>query len=252
MIVDLYTGYDKRELLVALAENGHIIRNIVIPKDDKYRDELQDFLRYLSDTGLEVIDFDKQGIERLDRQDCGGVLLLSAGFPRILSPTHYRLYDYAINIHPTLLPRHRGKYQNYVILDGDSQSGLTAHLIDEGVDTGPILKSVQFDLSPFETIRSLKRRSIELEPIFVVDVLSDLEDLARTATAQDERQATTHLNQRVPGDSELDPSLPLIDLLPIIRAADPDLYPAHFWHNGKRIRVTTCRDDKPREEWDMV
>ena len=75
MIVDLYTGYDKRELLIALAENGHILRNIVIPKDDKYRDELQDFLRYLSDTDLEVIDFDKQGRERLDREDCGGVLL---------------------------------------------------------------------------------------------------------------------------------------------------------------------------------
>ena len=209
-------------------------------------------MNYIYAGGIDVVNFDEDGKQHLDKQDHGNVLLLSAGFPRIFDPTHYRRYDYAVNIHPTLLPKHRGKYQNYVILDGDPQSGLTAHLIEEGIDTGPILASIRFNLSPFETIRSLKRRSIELEPAFVVDVLSGLEDLVQTATPQDERQATTHLNQRVPADSELDPSVPLIDLLPILRAADPDLYAAHFWHNGERVLVTIRRDDKPREEWDMV
>jgi methionyl-tRNA formyltransferase len=252
MIIDLYTGYDKRELLVALEANGHKLRNIVVPKEARYQDGLKEFLDHLHVVGIDIVNFDEDGRQRLDKQDHGNVLLLSAGFPRILDPIQYRRYNYAVNIHPTLLPKHRGKYQNHVILDGDPQSGLTAHLIDEGIDTGPIIASIRFDLSPFETIRSLKRRSIELESAFVVDVLSGLEDLVQTATSQDERQATTHLNQRVPADSELDPSLPLIDLLPVIRAADPDLYAAHFWHNGERVIVTIHREDKPREEWDMV
>jgi methionyl-tRNA formyltransferase len=56
----------------------------------------------------------------------------------------------AINLHPSLLPRYRGRASvNWAILRGESEVGLTAHFIDEGVDTGDIITqlAIQLDLN---------------------------------------------------------------------------------------------------------
>ena len=45
-----------------------------------------------------------------------------------------------VNVHPSLLPRHRGSSPtDWVLRDGDQVTGLTAHFVDEGLDTGPII-----------------------------------------------------------------------------------------------------------------
>ncbi len=55
-----------------------------------------------------------------------------------------------INIHPSLLPKYRGPVPSmWALLNGDSQTGVTIHYIDEGIDSGDIIaqKEVQIDLS---------------------------------------------------------------------------------------------------------
>ena len=45
-----------------------------------------------------------------------------------------------VNVHPSLLPNHRGRHPTLAVLkSGDKETGLTAHLMDEHFDTGPIL-----------------------------------------------------------------------------------------------------------------
>lgn len=46
----------------------------------------------------------------------------------------------AINLHPALLPKHRGPWPNFwVLASGENRTGLTVHWIDEGIDTGALL-----------------------------------------------------------------------------------------------------------------
>lgn len=62
-------------------------------------------------------------------------------FQKILKKELIELPKYgSINLHPSLLPLYRGMApQHWPIINGDTETGLTVHFIDEGVDTGDII-----------------------------------------------------------------------------------------------------------------
>ena len=73
------------------------------------------------------------------------------------------------------------------------------------------------------------------------------------ATPQDETQATVFPGKRVPKDSEIDPTKPLIELVNAIRACDPDEYPAFFYVEGQKVCIRLWRPDRPPEDGeDMI
>ena len=62
----------------------------------------------------------------------------------------------AIQYHPSLLPRHRGRSaMNWAIASGESVTGLTIFWVDEGVDTGPVLLQREVPIGPDDTVGSL-------------------------------------------------------------------------------------------------
>ena len=68
-------------------------------------------------------------------------LLISHAFMRILPKKVFSAPKYgSINIHPSLLPKYRGPSPTYWALkNGEKETGLTTHFIDEGIDTGDII-----------------------------------------------------------------------------------------------------------------
>ena len=61
-----------------------------------------------------------------------------------------------INYHPSLLPKYRGGSAiNWAIINGERETGVTIHFIDEGVDTGPILLQEKVDITPDDTVKSV-------------------------------------------------------------------------------------------------
>ena len=81
--------------------------------------------------------------------------------------TAYR--DRIVNIHPSLLPRHGGPgmYGHHVheevLADGDEQSGITIHLVNEQVDGGHILAQFTCPVMPDDTPDTLAERIHPLE-----------------------------------------------------------------------------------------
>ena len=67
-----------------------------------------------------------------------------AGYMRILSPAFIgRWKGRIINIHPSLLPRHKGlDTHNRVLASGDKTSGCTVHLVSEELDSGDVIVHV--------------------------------------------------------------------------------------------------------------
>ncbi|NLB83691.1 MAG: phosphoribosylglycinamide formyltransferase [Synergistaceae bacterium] len=104
----------------------------------------------------------KKGEEEL-RKLCalhGVEWIVLAGFLSILSPEFVRSFkNRIVNIHPSLLPSFPGKHG---IVDawrrGVKITGVTVHLVDEGVDTGPILAQQALKICPGESIESLEER----------------------------------------------------------------------------------------------
>ena len=87
-----------------------------------------------------------------------------------------------INIHPSLLPKYRGgNPYSSVIINGEKETGVTLHFMDEGFDTGDIITQRKVELSPIETMGTLFNRLNLLGMQMLVGVLSELEkgDLPR-------------------------------------------------------------------------
>lgn len=68
-----------------------------------------------------------------------------------------------LNFHASLLPKHRGRSPHLAVLrDGDSITGLTCHLVDDGMDTGPIVAQTSCTVDANDTAESLVDKVKEL------------------------------------------------------------------------------------------
>ena len=89
--------------------------------------------------------------------------------------------DRIINVHPALLPKYGGKNMygdkvHQAVLDSeDRESGITIHLMDEGVDTGKILLQKKCPVLPGDTVETLKARVQGLEKEWYPKVLEMIE-----------------------------------------------------------------------------
>ncbi len=114
---------------------------------------------------------EKEIIAELSRYDID--LICLAGYMRIISPELLRKYPHKIiNIHPTLLPKYPGLHvHEKVLAAGEKESGCTVHFVDEGVDTGKIIKQRKVPVLPEDTPDSLAARVLAQEHILYSEVI---------------------------------------------------------------------------------
>lgn len=88
-----------------------------------------------------------------------------AGFMRLLSPAFVALHAGRIlNVHPSLLPAWPGFHSiARAFQAGERRFGVTVHLVDEGVDTGPVLAQEAFVVDGSATLEEIEKRVHEIE-----------------------------------------------------------------------------------------
>jgi phosphoribosylglycinamide formyltransferase-1 len=103
-------------------------------------------------------------------------LVVSAGFMKILGPQFLsRFNGRVVNTHPALLPAFPGAHAvPEAMAYGVRVSGCTVHLVDAGVDTGPILAQRAVDVDDWDTEETLHERIKVVERRLLVDVLAAL------------------------------------------------------------------------------
>jgi phosphoribosylglycinamide formyltransferase 1 len=124
--------------------------------------------------------------ERLDSaiRSLGDVDIIAAiGWMFVLSPRFIQQWSGRIlNVHPALLPTYGGRgmfgsrVHQAVIDAGEKESGMTIHLMDEGVDTGKIVLQKTCPVMPDDTVETLKMRVQELEKEWYPKVLQMVEE----------------------------------------------------------------------------
>lgn len=102
--------------------------------------------------------------------------VVSAGFMRILGPAVVDAFPgRIINTHPALLPAFAGAHGvRDALRYGVKVTGCTVHVVDHGVDTGPILAQRAVDVLPGDDEGSLHERIKEVERTLLVDTLAQL------------------------------------------------------------------------------
>jgi len=87
-------------------------------------------------------------------------LVILAGFMRILSPAFVRHYEgRLLNIHPSLLPRHKGLHTHRRALEAqDSEHGCSVHFVTEELDGGPLVIQAVVPVQPGDSEETLALR----------------------------------------------------------------------------------------------
>jgi formyltetrahydrofolate-dependent phosphoribosylglycinamide formyltransferase len=116
--------------------------------------------------------------------EAGADLVALAGFLRLLSPDFVRRRTGRIlNVHPSLLPAYPGLDALRRAWDaGEEVFGATIHRVDEGLDTGPVLRQGSLRRGPGESFEALEARVHALEhSLYTRTVLELLDELSRGA-----------------------------------------------------------------------
>jgi len=125
----------------------------------------------------------------------------------------------AINVHGSLLPRHRGAAPvAHAILAGDSETGVTVMKMDEQLDHGPILASRATPIGEREDAIALTSRLAAMGAELLVDVLGRLDELT---PVEQEHGAATLAPRLRKEDGELDWSAGAQDMDRRVRALQP-------------------------------
>lgn len=108
-------------------------------------------------------------------------LVVLAGYLSIVSPVIIDKYrDRIINIHPSLIPKYCGmgfyglRVHEAVINGKETESGCTVHYVDEGADTGKIIKQVKVPVLENDTPETLQERVLEQEHILLPEIVAKL------------------------------------------------------------------------------
>lgn len=158
-------------------------------------------------------------------------LLISAGFDCILRPEVLRVPAIGcVNIHPSLLPRHRGPNPlAHVVLAADEESGITYHWMDEDVDTGHLIAQFRHAVRPADSARDLLRIACRL----VHETLQDALNSASIHSALPQAGEATYAGWLSEKELTIDWHSPAQDIDRLIRAAPP--YACAQFRRGNRL-----------------
>ncbi|CEP67793.1 Methionyl-tRNA formyltransferase [Moorella glycerini] len=97
-----------------------------------------------------------------------------------------------INYHPSLLPKYRGgSAMNWAIINGETETGVTIHQIDAGIDTGPIILQQKVAIDPDDTVKSLYFEKLyPLGVQMVAEAVRLIREGKASPVPQDETQAS--------------------------------------------------------------
>lgn len=118
--------------------------------------------------------YEKALLQLLQEQEID--LIVLAGYMRIIGQTLLSHYSNRIlNIHPSLLPSFPGLHGIKDAYEyGVKVTGVTVHLVDDGVDTGPIIAQEPVMILPEDTLESLEEKIHQTEHRLYPKVLRDV------------------------------------------------------------------------------
>lgn len=170
---------DKRRVAVLISGRGSNMKALVEQASGyevvlvASNNPLAPGLEWARDRVIPTWTWDSRGIEKrvweaaLDQSlsdHCVGTIAL-AGFMRILSPRFTERWSGRIlNIHPSLLPRHRGLGTHRRAIEaGDRLSGCSVHLVTEELDAGDVVAQAEVPILPDDGASELEARVLEAE-----------------------------------------------------------------------------------------
>ncbi len=186
---------------------------------------------------------DGEGFDALDTREPDAIVVVAYG--EILTPDVLDIPRLgAVNLHFSLLPRWRGAAPvQRAILEGDETTGVTVMLMDEGLDTGPVLATVETAIEAEEDAGALGGRLAELGAPLLVETLRGLDEGTVEPRSQD-HTAATFAPKLLPDERTIDWRQPADAIVRKVRAFAPDPGAVTTFRQG-RLKVLGARAQRP-------
>ncbi|MEV6747994.1 methionyl-tRNA formyltransferase [Streptomyces sp. NPDC051080] len=142
-----------------------------------------------------------------------------------------------LNVHDSLLPKYAGfSPLIWALINGESEVGVTAHMMDDDLDAGDIVRQEAVPVGPTDTATDLFHKTVDLIAPVTIGALGLIAAGQSEFTKQD-RSLASFFHKRSAEDIRMDWSWPAEDLERLVRAQS-EPYPSAFtFHRGKRLEV---------------
>ncbi len=176
-------------------------------------------------------------------------LVVMAGFDRILRPALLKRLPEVWNVHPSLLPKHKGPLPEFWTLEhGDATAGVTIHHVTAGIDEGDLVAQAPVDLDAHVTGAGLRQRCATVGAALLREVV------ARRARGEVLRQPQRGIGTYEPKPARTDLLAPFEEgaqrVFDRARAASPwtgveVTVPAAWWSTSSREPAQASHDATP-------
>ena len=169
-------------------------------------------------------------------------LIVVVGYNKLIPREIFEIPKYkSINMHPSYLPYYRGQHViNWALINGEKETGVTIHVLNEKFDKGPIIKQKKIPIYLDEDIVSLSKRISKAGGKLLVEVIDNLKQKNFRTVKQSHIRAK-YYRPRKPEDGKIDWNNSSKKIYNLVRAlVDP--YPNAFTYiNNKKIYIKSCK-----------
>jgi len=178
-------------------------------------------------------------------QQTDQVILVSINYRYILEKNIFNKYSYALNIHGSLLPKYRGRTPHvWAIINGERYAGITSHLIDEGVDTGPIIKQEKIKIEDYDTGATLLQRYENVYPNLLIDSINFL--LKSGIPKKQNEEHASYFGERKPMMGYIDFYQKSYKIIDFVRAQS-NPYPGAYSYLGNGQKIIVHKIEKTKD-----
>ena len=234
-IVFAYHTIGARALAALLARGEHVVAVVTHADDPREGDWFESVAGLARAHGLPCLTPSSPNLPEVadSLRPLAPDLVLSVWYRRLLGPALLALPRVAaLNLHGSLLPRYRGRAPlNWVLVNGETRTGVTLHHMNEAADAGDIVGQRPIDIAPDDTALTLYQRMVKEG----VDLLLESWPAVVAGTAprlpQDHARATL-VPPRRPEDGRVEWTWPATRIANMIRAVTHP-FPGAFVGDGR-------------------
>lgn len=215
----------------------------IVPRKDTNDSKLKEFcetyeIDYLPNQSINSESF----LDLLNDYDCD--ILVSMSFDQIFKKKILNATKYGvINCHAGMLPFYRGRnILNWVLINDESEFGITVHHVDEGIDTGDIIIQKAFPISEEDNYNSLLKIAFDKCASLLYEGLVLINKKKYNRIPQlDIHELGFYCGKRIDGDEQINWNDNSRDIHNLIRAVCKPGPEAYFYFENKKYRVIKSR-----------
>jgi methionyl-tRNA formyltransferase len=143
----------------------------------------------------------------------------------------------ALNMHGSLLPKYRGRVPvNWVLVHGETETGMTLHYMAEKADQGDIVAQAKVPITPADTAFTLFAKMTAASEQLLRDTYPRLRAGNAPRMPQDHSQAS-YFGGRGPKDGHIEWTRPAKEIYNLVRAVTHPYPGAFTFHNGRKLYI---------------